>query len=90
MYGGANAADVTGNISLTIEEGKIANVFGGNNTSGSISGTITVNINKKTNACAWNIGNVYGGGNQAVYTAPTATESSGARYAYCGRSEAQK
>ena len=73
VYGGANAADVAGNISLTIEEGTIANVYGGNNTSGSISGTVTVTINKKANPCVWNIGNVFGGGNQAVYTAPTAT-----------------
>ena len=73
VYGGANAADVTGNISLTIEEGSIANVYGGNNTSGSISGTVTVTINKKANPCVWYVGNVFGGGNQAVYTAPTAT-----------------
>ena len=68
VYGGSNAADVTNDILLNILEGSISNVFGGNNTSGSISGTITVNINQKNNPSVWNIGNVYGGGNQAPYS----------------------
>ena len=67
VYGGANEANVSGNITLNIKDGRIANVFGGNNTSGTISGNITVNIDKKTNECGWNIGNVYGGGNKAAY-----------------------
>ena len=67
VYGGANQADVTGPIVLNITEGRIANVFGGNNTSGTITGSITVNINKKASPCVWDITNVYGGGNQAVY-----------------------
>lgn len=71
VYGGANQADVTGPITLTIEEGRVANVFGGNNNSGEISGNITVNINKKAGACIWDIGNVYGGGNQATYGSTT-------------------
>lgn len=73
VYGGANQADITGNITLNINSGIVENVFGGNNTSGSISGTITVNIEKDNEAdCAahWYVGNVYGGGNQAAY-APT-------------------
>ena len=68
VYGGANAADVSGDISLTIKEGKIQNVYGGNNSTGSISGTITVNIDQKDNPCAWYVGNVYGGGKDAKYT----------------------
>ena len=75
VYGGANAADVTGNISLTIEEGTINNVYGGNNETGSISGTITVTINKKTDACTWSVNNVFGGGNQAVYDAPSGSQN---------------
>ena len=74
LYGGANQANITGNILLNIETGRIGNVFGGNNTSGLISGTITVNIDKDDNAdCAsdWYIGNVYGGGNLAAYSAPS-------------------
>lgn len=67
VYGGANAAKVTGDITLNITDGRIANVFGGNNTSNTIDGKIVVNINKKADPCGWNIGNVYGGGNQATY-----------------------
>ena len=70
VYGGANQADVTGNIELNITQGHINNVFGGNNLSGNINGTITVNIEKDDNSsCAsqWYVGNVYGGGNQAAY-----------------------
>lgn len=73
VYGGANEAGVTGNIVLDITDGRIGNVFGGNNKSGVISGKITVNINEKADPCGWNIGNVYGGGNLAAYTAPTGT-----------------
>ena len=73
VFGGANAANVTGNILLNITEGKIANVFGGNNSSGNISGTITVNINKAASPCVWNIGNVFGGGKDAAYSAPSET-----------------
>ena len=68
VYGGANRADVTGPIELTITEGSIANVFGGNNNSGTITGGITVNIDKKASPCVWNIGNVFGGGNHADYS----------------------
>lgn len=67
LYGGANDADVTGDITLNITDGRIQNVFGGNNTGHAISGAITVNINKKANPCGWYIGNVYGGGNKAAY-----------------------
>ena len=68
VYGGANRADVTGPIELTIDEGRIGNVFGGNNNDGSITNGITVNIEKKASPCVWDIGNVFGGGNLAVYT----------------------
>ena len=74
VYGGANEAAITGNISLTIASGIVENVFGGNNKSGDISGSITVNIEKDNDAaCAehWYVGNVYGGGNQAKYQPTT-------------------
>ena len=74
VYGGANQADVTNDIALNIYSGIIENVFGGNNTSGNISGSITVNIEKNNNAsCAsdWYLGNVYGGGNLAAYRPST-------------------
>ena len=82
LYGGANDADVSGDITLNITDGRIQNVFGGNNTGHAVNGTITVNINQKANPCGWNIGNVYGGGNQAVYTAPTATEQNATAHNY--------
>ncbi len=70
VYGGANKANVSGSITLTINGGIINRVFGGNNYSGTISGTINVIINK-TQSCGWYVGYVYGGGNQAAYTAPS-------------------
>ena len=73
VYGGANAAAVTGNVTLTIDSGMVYRVFGNNNTSASVSGTITVNIDKQNDACGWYVGHVYGGGNKAPYTAPNAT-----------------
>lgn len=71
VYGGANAANITDGITLNITSGIVENVFGGNNASGSISGTIQVNINKNDGAaCAadWYVGNVFGAGNLAAYT----------------------
>ena len=67
VYGGANQANVSNDIVLNINSGIVENVFGGNNTSGNISGTIQVNINKTSDACDWYVGNVYGGGNLAAY-----------------------
>lgn len=77
VYGGANKADIgtstnPANINLTINGGNIHRVFGGNNASGTIYGKITVNINV-TGTCGDTIDYVYGGGNQAPYTAPSAT-----------------
>lgn len=74
VYGGANKANVNNNIELNITSGIVENVFGGNNSSGDISGSITVNIEKDNDAaCAehWYVGNVYGGGNQAKYQPTT-------------------
>ena len=71
VYGGANQAGISNNIVLNINSGIVENVFGGNNTSGAISGSIQVNINKNNAAtCAsdWYVGNVFGGGNLAQYT----------------------
>ena len=70
VYGGANQANVNNGIDLTIESGIVENVFGGNNTSGSVNDTIRVTINKDSD-CAWYVGNVYGGGNLAKYSAPS-------------------
>lgn len=68
VYGGANNANLTGDITLNITGGKIGNVFGGNNNGGTIDGNITVNVDW-TGSCGANaLNNVYGGGNKAAYT----------------------
>ena len=67
VYGGANKADISGDVTLTIKSGHIGNVFGGNNNSGKIMGDIVVNINWDGSDC-WNVNNVYGCGNLAVYS----------------------
>lgn len=75
VYGGANNADITGNISLSIVSGIVDSVFGGNNAGGNIDGDITVTINKNgSSACAsdWYVGYVFGGGNMAEYSQKTA------------------
>ncbi len=73
VYGGANKANVDGNITLVIEGGNIDRVFGGNNTSGDVTGTITVDVDWNSDyACrSYYLGSVFGGGNLAAYTAPS-------------------
>ena len=66
IYGGAKKADVNGDISLTITSGHFDRVFGGNNLGGTISGTITVNI-EETGCNPITIGELYGCGNQAPF-----------------------
>lgn len=71
VYAGSRQADVAGNVSLTITSGKFARVFGGNETSGIIKGSITVNIEEtKEKSCGAPIiiGELYGGGNEAGYS----------------------
>lgn len=65
VYGGANRADITTDITLNINDGMINRVFGGNNNSGDIDAKIQVNINKTGNC--WYVGDVYGGGDHAAY-----------------------
>lgn len=73
VYGGANKANVDGNITLDIEGGNIDRVFGGNNTSGDVTGKITVDVDwNSAYACrSYYLGSVFGGGNLAAYTAPS-------------------
>ena len=66
-YGGAEAADVHGNVTLNITNGTFDRVFGGNNKSGTISGSITVNISE-VGCKPIIIGELYGGGNLAGYS----------------------
>ncbi|MCQ2127886.1 MAG: hypothetical protein MJZ08_00430 [Bacteroidaceae bacterium] len=69
IYGGAKNADIHGNVSLTITNGEFGKVFGGNNLGGNIAGSITVHI-EETGCRPIKIGELYGGGNLAAYTAP--------------------
>jgi hypothetical protein len=66
-YGGAEAADIQGNVTLNITNGTFDRVFGGNNLSGTINGSITVNI-EEVGCKPIKIGELYGGGNQAAYS----------------------
>jgi hypothetical protein len=66
-YGGAEAADIQGDVTLTITNGTFNRVFGGNNISGTIRGSITVNV-EETGCKPIFIGELYGGGNQAGYS----------------------
>lgn len=78
VYCGANQANITGNVNFTMTGGRIGNLFGGNNTSGSISGSIAVTVNWDGNCSNNYLGNVFGGGNQAAYTGtPTVTITNG-------------
>lgn len=70
LYGGANAADVGGDIELTVTSGRFERVFGGNNQSGTIKGSIKVNI-EETGCHPIVIGELYGCGNQAPYRKPS-------------------
>ena len=74
IYGGARAADFGGNIVLTITSGRFDRVFGGNNVSGTINGTITVNI-EETGCHPIIIGQLYGGGNLAYYSVDEISEA---------------
>ena len=66
-YGGAEAAAIKGNVTLNITNGTFDRVFGGNNLSGTIDGSITVNI-QEVGCRPIIIGELYGGGNQAGYS----------------------
>ena len=67
VYGGAEAADVHGNVTLNITNGTFDRVFGGTNLSGTINGSITINI-EEVGCKPIVIGELYGGGNQAGYS----------------------
>lgn len=62
VYGGANNANIGNDVTLNINSGMVAKVFGGNNTGGTVNGDVTVNVNKSANTCGWYVGKVHGGG----------------------------
>lgn len=67
VYGGAEEADIQGDVTLSITNGTFDRVFGGNNISGTIGGSISVNI-EETGCKPIIIGELYGGGNEAPYS----------------------
>jgi len=67
LYGGADNANVNGSIDLTITSGNFGRVFGGNNVGGVIRGHIVLNI-EETNCTPITIDELYGCGNQAMYS----------------------
>ena len=67
IYGGAKAADLNTNTILNITSGSFKRVFGGNNISGKLNGSITVNVDE-TGCNPVTIDELYGGGNLAAYS----------------------
>ena len=67
VYGGAENANIKGNVELTITSGSFGKVFGGNNQSGAIFGHIKLNI-EETGCTPIKIDELYLGGNNAAYS----------------------
>ena len=69
VFGGADNANVNGNVELTVTSGNFGKVFGGNNLGGIIKGHIKLNI-EETGKCAIpiKIDELYLGGNEAMYS----------------------
>jgi len=67
VYGGAKDANVKGGVDLVITSGHFSKVFGGNDTSGTIQGPITVTI-EETGCDPVTIDELYLGGNNAAYS----------------------
>jgi len=67
IYGGSKKADINGDVNLNIVGGTFGKVFGGNDESGAILGSITVTI-QESGCLPIKIGELYGGGNRAPYS----------------------
>ena len=83
LYGGAMNADINSDVTLTINSGTFANVFGGNKSSGTISGSIKVIIEQTDPDCPIIIDNLYGCGNDAAYTTPDGEDQPEVRIISC-------
>ena len=73
VFGGSKgtagkAANITGNVLLNLQGGTIGCAFGGSNINGTISGTITVNVEDQGGLCPLAIDSVFGAGNLTAYT----------------------
>ena len=73
VFGGNNIdGEVQGDVTLNLFGGTINYAaFGGNKGGGSIDGNITVNVTDANNSCPLKVKDVFGAGDQAIYTAPT-------------------
>ena len=67
VYGGARNAHVKGGVDLVVTSGSFKGVYGGNDTSGSVQGPITVTI-EETGCDPLEIDNLYLGGKDAAYS----------------------
>ena len=67
VFGGADNANVNGNVELTITSGTFGQVFGGNNLGGVIRGHIILNI-EETGCNPIKINELFLGGNNAAYS----------------------
>lgn len=71
LYGGGHgldnkAANVWGPVTVNVNGGSVANVFGCNNLNGAPQSTVQVDVDETT-ANTMTVSNVYGGGNVAAY-----------------------
>ena len=67
MYGGSYNADILNDVHVRITNGKYGKVFGGNNKAGTITGSITIDIEE--NGCTpIEIDELYAGGYLAPYS----------------------
>lgn len=76
VFGGSKgaadkAADIKGNVLLNLQGGTIGCAFGGSNINGTISGTITVNVEDQGGLCPLAIDSVFGAGNLTAYNPTT-------------------
>ena len=67
LYGGSYNAHIRDGVTMTLIGGQYKNVFGGNDSGGSIGGPITINIQETYDCDPIIINNLYGGGNKAAY-----------------------
>ena len=74
VYGGAKMTNVNNDVVLNITNGTFDAVYGGNNVSGDIRGTITVNVEEK-GCTPIIIGKLFGGGNRAAYSVENIPEA---------------
>ena len=61
VFGGAREADVDGSSTVTVLDGNIQNVYGGNDISGTVKGGTNLDIRHSI------LGDVFGGGNGSYY-----------------------